>query len=362
MQVVGQAGRAARSVKKSTDRQPGLARPEQACPKAPATPSKSPRACRSALVAPRGTGGRPLVQLGPADAQPVRAARPRALARGRPQPEGAAAAGRPARGSTARPRTRSSSPTTTACCRPTTRTSATRAPQRRRRQLGPDDLVAYFCAEFGFHESLPIYSGGLGILAGDHCKAASDMRLPFVAVGLLYRQGYFTQTIDGDGNQQRDLLRLRLRRPADRSRCATPTAASCTSTSSCPGRDVRGQGVAGARRPRAALPARHRPRRRTATHDRDIAHRLYGGDRTTRIEQEIVLGVGGVRALAALGLEPTVWHINEGHAAFLVLERVRALIAARASTSPRRSRRSPPTPCSRRTRRCRPATTTSPTT
>src|SRR4029077_10475050 len=68
--------------------------------------------------------------------------------------------------------------------------------------LRSTDLVAYFCAEFGFHESLPIYSGGLGILAGDHCKAASDLRLPFVGVGLLYRQGYFSQTIDGDGNQQ----------------------------------------------------------------------------------------------------------------------------------------------------------------
>ena len=75
------------------------------------------------------------------------------------------------------------------------------APQRADAHLKNGDLVAYFCAEFGFHESFPIYSGGLGILAGDHCKAASDLRLPFVAVGLLYRQGYFSQTIDSDGNQ-----------------------------------------------------------------------------------------------------------------------------------------------------------------
>ena len=80
--------------------------------------------------------------------------------------------------------------------------------------LRATDLVAYFCAEFGFHESFPIYSGGLGILAGDHCKAASDMRLPFVGVGLLYRQGYFSQTIDTEGNQQRRVHRLRVREPA----------------------------------------------------------------------------------------------------------------------------------------------------
>ncbi len=93
--------------------------------------------------------------------------------------------------------------------------------------------------------------------------------------------------------------------------------------------------------------------------DRDITHRLYGGDRTTRLEQEIVLGVGGVRALAALGLQPTVWHINEGHAAFLVLERVRALMRAGTADSRRRSRRSPRTPSSPRTRRCPRATTSS---
>ena len=80
--------------------------------------------------------------------------------------------------------------------------------------LRSTDLVAYFCAEFGFHESFPIYSGGLGILAGDHCKAASDMRLPFIGVGLLYRQGYFSQTIDTEGNQHARLHRLRVREPA----------------------------------------------------------------------------------------------------------------------------------------------------
>ena len=225
--------------------------------------------------------------------------------------------------------------------------------------LRATDLVAYFCAEFGFHESLPIYSGGLGILAGDHCKAASDMRLPFVGVGLLYRQGYF----HADDRQPRarstpsTTTRTSTTCRSHRSR-ASPEP-SCASRSSCPGGTIACQGVARARRPCDALSARHRLRPRTRERDRDITHRLYGGDRTTRIEQEIVLGVGGVRALAALGLKPTVWHINEGHAAFLVLERMRGAHAGRASTSAPRSRRSPRTRYSPRTRRCRRATTIS---
>ena len=210
--LVGHTGSTVRSVKKSADRQPGLARPEQACPKAPASPLEVTPRLPKALVPPRRTRRRPLVLVGPAGAQPVRAPRPRALARGRPQPEGVAAAGRPARGSTPRPRTRSISPTTTACCRPTTRTSRTGVRRGEVDEFGPDDLVAYFCAEFGFHESLPIYSGGLGILAGDHCKAASDMRLPFVGVGLLYRQGYFYADHRRRRQPAGDLLRLRLRR------------------------------------------------------------------------------------------------------------------------------------------------------
>ena len=99
------------------------------------------------------------------------------------------------------PTIRSSSATSTACCRPSIPTTASRCAATVRSGCAQNDLVAYFCAEFGFHESLPIYSGGLGILAGDHCKSASDMRLPFIGVGLLYRQGYFHQTIDAEGNQ-----------------------------------------------------------------------------------------------------------------------------------------------------------------
>jgi len=183
------------------------------------------------------------------------------------------------------------------------------------------DVIAYFCAEFGFHESVQLYSGGLGILAGDHCKAASDLGLPFVAVGLLYRQGYFTQTIDGHGNQIAHY---------------TPTSFSDLPVElalDADGREIHVQ---------VELPSRLvvlRVWKVKAGHiqlylldsdlpenseaDRRITFQLYGGDIHTRIQQWIVLGIGGVRALRAIGLQPTVWHINEGHAAFQVLERMR---------------------------------------
>ncbi|MFO7188759.1 MAG: alpha-glucan family phosphorylase [Pseudomonadota bacterium] len=187
--------------------------------------------------------------------------------------------------------------------------------------LRQNDLVAYFCAEFGFHESLPIYSGGLGILAGDHCKAASDIRLPFVGVGLLYRQGYFSQTIDAEGNQQphyQDSDFDDLPITAVTQENGEPLRIQVE----LPGRVVHAQ-VWEARVGHVRIYLLDTDIEANSERDRDIAHHLYGGDRTTRIEQEIVLGVGGVRALTALGLKPTVWHINEGHAAFLVLERIR---------------------------------------
>jgi starch phosphorylase len=190
--------------------------------------------------------------------------------------------------------------------------------------LRQTDLVAYFCAEFGFHESLPIYSGGLGILAGDHCKAASDSRLPFVGVGLLYRQGYFFQTIDPEGAQHAQYL--------DSDFDDLPVAPvegedgkQLRVDVELPGRRVIVK-VWQARAGHVTLYLLDTALPENAEHDRDITHRLYGGDRTTRVEQEIVLGMGGVRALAALGIKPTVWHINEGHAAFLVLERIRGVM------------------------------------
>ncbi len=188
-----------------------------------------------------------------------------------------------------------------------------------------EPLIAYFCAEYGFHESFPIYSGGLGILAGDHCKAASDERLNFIAVGLLYTEGYFIQSVDADGVQHanysdtdpRDLpveaVRdqsgqwLRVRVPiAGRSVCARIWKAHVGRVTvylldtNCP---------------------------ENSGEDREITHRLYGGDASVRIRQEMILGLGGVRALRALGLAPATWHMNEGHAAFLILELAREGLA-----------------------------------
>ena len=183
------------------------------------------------------------------------------------------------------------------------------------------DLVAYFCAEFGFHESLQIYSGGLGILAADHCKAASDLGVPFVAVGLLYRQGYFTQTIDAQGNQVVVALPTLL---TDLPVTAAYDAAGherCVSVN-LPGRDLVlkiWQVTAG----HVTLYLLDSDVPANSSIDRMITCQLYGGDRNTRLQQEIVLGIGGVRALRALGLKPTVWHINEGHPAFQILERCR---------------------------------------
>ena len=191
--------------------------------------------------------------------------------------------------------------------------------------LQQSDLVAYFCAEFGFHESFPIYSGGLGILAGDHCKAASDMRLPFVAVGLLYRQGYFSQMIDAEGNQ--------IATYADSDFDDLPVAPALRDDGSevffyvdLPGRKVCVK-VWQARVGHVWLYLLDTDIENNSAEDRDICHQLYGGNRYMRIEQEIILGVGGVRALQEVGLKPTVWHINEGHAAFQILERARSLVS-----------------------------------
>jgi len=191
------------------------------------------------------------------------------------------------------------------------------------------DLVAYFCAEFGFHESFPIYSGGLGILAGDHCKAASDLGIPFIGVGLLYKQGYFTQTIDAHGqqialytdNNTEDLpIQPALIKNADNTRQQMQFDLDF------PGRKVR-VGVWEAKAGHIRLYLLDTDLPENQERDRGITHRLYGGDKETRIQQEIVLGIGGVRALQLLGLTPTAWHINEGHAAFQILERCRLAIA-----------------------------------
>ena len=182
-----------------------------------------------------------------------------------------------------------------------------------------EDLIAYFCLEFGLHESFPIYSGGLGILAGDHCKAASDVGLPFVAIGLLYQMGYFTQTIDGHGHQRVSHTRSH---PHDLPVVPTLTEAGqhLTLELEFPGRMLKVRvWTAQAGHIKLYLLDTNLPD--NTEEDRAITHQLYGGDREMRLQQELVLGVGGVRALRALGLRPTVWHINEGHAAFQLLER-----------------------------------------
>ncbi|MEP3166656.1 MAG: alpha-glucan family phosphorylase, partial [Marinobacter sp.] len=193
-------------------------------------------------------------------------------------------------------------------------------------KLDPETaLVAYFCAEFGFHESFPIYSGGLGILAGDHCKAASDLALPFVAIGLLYQQGYFIQSIDAQGQQiaryrshsSDELPITPLERDGEVLRVSVPF----------PERDVVAR-VWEARVGHIRLYLLDSNTEENSPEDRKLTLQLYGGDESTRISQEMLLGIGGTRVLEALGLKPTAWHINEGHAAFQIIERCRQAMAA----------------------------------
>ncbi len=193
-------------------------------------------------------------------------------------------------------------------------------------KLDQGSLIAYFCAEYGFHESFPVYSGGLGILAGDHCKTASDLRLPFVAVGLLYRRGYFRQRIDGHGNQVAEYPNI----DPDETpvRALTDDAGNEISVyCNFPGRrvDIKIWRADVGRVPVLLLDTDVSTNSQA---DREITRVLYGGDTERRIQQEIILGIGGVRALRAANMQPAVWHVNEGHAAFLVLERAREKVKA----------------------------------
>ncbi|MCS7304058.1 MAG: alpha-glucan family phosphorylase [Thermoguttaceae bacterium] len=181
--------------------------------------------------------------------------------------------------------------------------------------------VAYFSLEFGLHESIPIYSGGLGVLAGDHIKSASGLGVPLVAVGLFYDQGYFRQHLDSNGWQQEEYLHTKVEQlPMEPAR--TPSGEPIT----------------------LEIPTRTGPLRAkvwlmhvgrvplylldcdvegNSPQDRELTSRLYGGDQRTRIRQELVAGLGGVRALRALGIKPGVYHLNEGHCAFAALEAIR---------------------------------------
>jgi starch phosphorylase len=185
-------------------------------------------------------------------------------------------------------------------------------------QISPQRPVAYFCAEFGIHESLPIYSGGLGILAGDHLKSASDLGVPMVAVGLCYRQGYFRQRLNSGGWQEENYVN----NPFDQmplELLKNQQGEPITIEMEVRQRIVKAQ-IWLARVGRVNLYLLDTDRHDNDPIDRWLTGHLYGGNQETRIAQEVVLGIGGVRALAALGIEPSVCHLNEGHAAFCTLE------------------------------------------
>ena len=181
--------------------------------------------------------------------------------------------------------------------------------------------VAYFSAEFGIHESLPIYSGGLGVLAGDHIKSASDLGVPLVGVGLFYGQGYFRQRLDASGWQQEEYTEI------DVARLPLEPAVGSDGAAIVPEIETRGgtlrarvwQAVVG----RRILLLLDSDVDGNTPEDRALTARLYGGDLRVRIRQELLLGIGGLKALHALGIVPGVFHLNEGHSAFAVLEAIR---------------------------------------
>ena len=186
--------------------------------------------------------------------------------------------------------------------------------------------IAYFSMEYGLHETLPIYSGGLGVLSGDHLKEASDLGLPLVGIGLMYQKGYFSQRISEDGWQE---SRNNLLKYND-----LPVLPVCTDNDErmtveveFPDRVVSLQ-IWEVRIGRVPLYLLDSNAEQNSPADKNLSARLYESDLDRRIMQEVLLGVGGVRALRAMGYNPSVWHMNEGHAAFLTLERARELVEA----------------------------------
>lgn len=178
--------------------------------------------------------------------------------------------------------------------------------------------VAYFSAEFGMHESVPIYSGGLGVLSGDHIKSASGLGIPLVALGLFYDQGYFKQHLDGEGYQQEEYLDTNVAtQPMDRAIGADgkPVTVSIETRNGTLSAQVWLMNVG-----RVKLYLLDCDVEGNSPQDRELTSRLYGGDTRTRIRQELVLGIGGVKALRALGINPGAYHLNEGHSAFAPLE------------------------------------------
>ncbi|HEV2214941.1 MAG TPA: alpha-glucan family phosphorylase, partial [Terracidiphilus sp.] len=182
--------------------------------------------------------------------------------------------------------------------------------------------VAYFSAEFGLHESLPIYSGGLGVLAGDHIKSASDLDIPLIGVGLFYGQGYFLQRLDAGGWQQEEYVQT------DVSHCPMQIAIGLNGEPVIVEIDTRRGRIRAkvwrVKVGRCDLLLLDSDVEGNAPEDRELTSRLYGGDGRTRIRQELLLGVGGFRALKAMGISPGVLHLNEGHSGFAVLEAIRS--------------------------------------
>lgn len=197
---------------------------------------------------------------------------------------------------------------------------------RRFREVDYGNPVAYFCAEFGLHNSLPIYSGGLGVLAGDHCKAASDLGVPLIGVGLLYSKGYFDQKLNLEGWQE-DSDELFRAEDMPLIRLTGPDGTLSLATVNTAGRAVHvGAWLLQAGRVRLYLLDTNLPENHEE--DRELTYKLYGGGHDHRLRQEWILGIGGVRVLRSLGLHPGAWHANEGHASFMLLERLRERMAA----------------------------------
>lgn len=182
--------------------------------------------------------------------------------------------------------------------------------------------VAYFSAEFGLHESLPIYSGGLGVLAGDHIKSASDLGIPLIGIGLFYGQGYFLQRLDKNGWQHEEYLQT------DVNQCPMQPAIGENGEPVVVEIQTRGGSIRArvwqVKVGRCDLLLVDSNVEGNAPEDRELTSRLYGGDARTRIRQELLLGVGGFRALKAMGISPGVLHLNEGHSGFAVLEAIRS--------------------------------------
>jgi starch phosphorylase len=193
------------------------------------------------------------------------------------------------------------------------------------------NAIAYFSAEFGVHVSLPIYSGGLGVLAGDHCKEASDIGLPLVGVGFVYPQGYFQQRISAEGRQEAINERF------DYNDAPMEPVISRDSEGGLLALHLNGRvihvEVWRVRLGSISIYLMATDIEENEPWDRELAARLYGGDQETRIRQEMVLGIGGVRMLDRLGIRPAVFHANEGHASFMLLERIRGLVQSGMSFS-----------------------------